>query len=59
MFNLINRNFSTLGVNMFDLIRGAWTGLDAKGRTVLIICVALVIIAAMAYGVDLPMLERR
>lgn len=38
---------------MLNLIKGAWTGLDAKGRTALIICVALVIIVAIAYGVDL------
>jgi hypothetical protein len=44
---------------MLNLIKGAWAGLDAKGRTWLVICVALIIIVAMAYGVDLPMLEGR
>lgn len=38
---------------MLNLIKGAWDGLDAKGRMALIICVALVIIVAIAYGVDL------
>lgn len=38
---------------MLNLIKSAWSGLDAKGRTALIICVALVIIAAIVYGVDL------
>lgn len=41
---------------MLSLLKGAWAGLDAKGRTALIICVALVIIVAMAYGVDLSKL---
>lgn len=38
---------------MLSLLKGAWSGLDAKGRMALIICVALIIIVAIAYGVDL------
>lgn len=34
-------------------LRDAWAGLDAKGRTVLVVCVALIIIAAIAAGVDM------
>lgn len=38
---------------MLNLIKGAWAGLDPVGRTTLIICVAVVLIAAILSGVDL------
>lgn len=38
---------------MLNLLKDAWAGLDARGRTVLVICVALIIVAAIAYRADL------
>lgn len=45
--------FLFLGGLMLQLIRDAWAGLDNVGRVTLVICLTLVIIAAIAYKVDL------
>lgn len=37
---------------MLDLLKGAWAGLDSMGRTTLIICIAVVLVAAILSGVD-------
>lgn len=35
-----------------QLIRDAWAGLDGKGRTVLILCVTILIVVLVLVGAD-------
>lgn len=38
---------------MLDLLKSAWAGLDAVGRTVLVLCVTILIIVLTLTGADL------
>lgn len=50
---IVGALFISGGGLVLQLIRDAWAGLDNVGRVTLIICLTLVIIAAIAYQVDL------